>query len=1448
MEAIDFAWLAQSHFVRALFEKHQSGFEQQFPGGTIAEVQLFLPALAALENSRDALSAALRDFYLIRNFAMGVTGERVPLSQFVLELLRQISELFALRFRIAAYFTSGALDQLFYERAGLKIFKDSLHNAELAFCKKSELAYAAFVASGCVRGSPLQEINDQISAFKDFRLAAASFFERLEARPLGKALLSLPLCLEGDPLAGQIFAFFKSRNEYLKDRRQRQKEREQEEAMRASEDDEAAYSMEIRKAEERRQRTAQMIDEEAFARSRQNFFLSLGQSFYIYAELELPDIVFLRSMASSQQLSVPLQINEIMPRFCMPVFDLDVNKTPESPKFLLKDAIATAQQLRMYFSYAYQVDLFSCGFKVIHPEHLQESSELNAFPVVPGISGFYDPFICFIYASARRQDSALLSYHLTFPGLRWDKRISAEIIKRCASDKGLEFDILSAMPGFNVRRLLHEKDFWDAGVSASESHGLRMAYSAKARADEVGLDKHRTLFLRHVVQTADPKSPESSRFQPLIAGDRRDLVWNGHFLGAPFPGIAYTSSGDWVPRNKETLCSEMNGDLPLGERKRKAALFYLDVHRFLKKAGLSFGEEIPPPAPLHLPSPAPLPQLLEPSPIRRCMSTSSSASTLEARGDMRLEILEHAPTDEYLLAHELSQEEWGEVYHHTDTGEFEPLVLHAQIDASMALLKTSRQLRLLPLAEQAYKVEYYLSEVVTGYLNRYFAYVPSGKMCVYERIRKTWSNGYPIDVEIKTHSASAMEKRLGVIQILLWPSGGEAEESNSLAEHYGGRGARPMAPMKTKKQDAPMRLKFKLFELWNSNPNRLTFDEAVRCQTPEDRKPRQLDIGVRPYVTREMSMGYADSCSVSLKIEERTCPYYHELVDYFFMGTVSGLIESNIWLRTCLGFFEEGYEGTAVLNEEKKEAVAGSFVLRYSEEFDRSMPFQITRIFTVKHLLQHLHVFLCSADAELYAHVLKWYAYVLQNPGCMTGQCLVYQGEEGTGKNMINNAFCAILGPRAALSNGLAKQLDTWNSSISDKLLIVFNEVPRLTATQQAALRTLVTESHITVQKKFHDDRELRNCSNVILISNEDRSLLRNPGKDGRRYVYCLTQGVPLCDRALWFKGLFTFLGADRARQTGELQLSRGILALADYLYRVDLSDFRLDSVPRNTKGRERALLSNMTDIQDWFHQLLENGRPPPFTAVINKSMQETYDTVCAAFYGWGEPEAKLMQPTVLLSDLLSCFNAFKMQDKSYHGRMTLKDFTSYLIGEVNAGVIKRPAALGQTRKQYFEFRPFNICVQNFEATIGHPVGISHTDPAADASADPLSQLLPPPRVVDDSVSVTLREAIEQKKLHVSIAVAPSTFRRVVHRPSPVALGEGSQLQIVDRPLAVDMDRTPPARRRNADFTSFTQEEGPFESEGREATEMATEEEEADSGFALRLPPTSQMDEAMDEN
>ena len=213
MEAIDFSWLAQGAFMRALFDKYKEGFAQQFPGGTPEEVRLSLPPLSELEKSRDALAAAVRDFWIIKSMACLPCGEGVPLGEFIMGILSQVMELIALRYRIAAYFTSGALDQLFYERAGLKISKENLHAVEVTFASFSERAYNSFVASGCVRGAPLPELNEQAEVFKNFRLCATTFFERLEARPLGKALLSFPRVLEGDPLAGQIFAFFKSRND-----------------------------------------------------------------------------------------------------------------------------------------------------------------------------------------------------------------------------------------------------------------------------------------------------------------------------------------------------------------------------------------------------------------------------------------------------------------------------------------------------------------------------------------------------------------------------------------------------------------------------------------------------------------------------------------------------------------------------------------------------------------------------------------------------------------------------------------------------------------------------------------------------------------------------------------------------------------------------------------------------------------------------------------------------------------------------------------------------------------------------------------------------------------------------------------------------------------------------------------------------------------------------------
>lgn len=160
-------------------------------------------------------------------------------------------------------------------------------------------------------------------------------------------------------------------------------------------------------------------------------------------------------------------------------------------------------------------------------------------------------------------------------------------------------------------------------------------------------------------------------------------------------------------------------------------------------------------------------------------------------------------------------------------------------------------------------------------------------------------------------------------------------------------------------------------------------------------------------------------------------------------------------------------------------------------------------------------------------YILDYFAYILQHPETRNFHALIVSSLPGIGKNTITNMICKYIGLNNTLSNADidAHILNTFNSTIDMKKFIVVNEL-NCEDRNTDALKSLITEDEIIINKKNAAQRKEQNIANYIFFTNHaDVSIITSV--HDRRFTFIRSNGKPIskevCDKIYAGPGDFNF-------------------------------------------------------------------------------------------------------------------------------------------------------------------------------------------------------------------------------------------------------------------------------------------------------------------------------------
>jgi len=228
--------------------------------------------------------------------------------------------------------------------------------------------------------------------------------------------------------------------------------------------------------------------------------------------------------------------------------------------------------------------------------------------------------------------------------------------------------------------------------------------------------------------------------------------------------------------------------------------------------------------------------------------------------------------------------------------------------------------------------------------------------------------------------------------------------------------------------------------------------------------------------------------------------------------------------------------------------------------------------------IDHIRKIICGGNDDLFQYLIMWMARCVQSPESPGEVAIVLRGGQGTGKSFFVKNFLKLFGVHAKTIANADLLTGKFNSIVSDCVVLFADEVFRPNDIKQAnQLKSLVTESTIVVERKFHEPVQQRNCLSLIMATNEDWAIAAD--SDDRRYLV-LDVAPDMVGNNQYFKTI-----------QDELD-NGGAEALLYYLLSLDISDFDFRKRP-STRALVDQQLRSLRGANRVIYELLDSGEAP---------------------------------------------------------------------------------------------------------------------------------------------------------------------------------------------------------------------------------------------------------------
>lgn len=230
----------------------------------------------------------------------------------------------------------------------------------------------------------------------------------------------------------------------------------------------------------------------------------------------------------------------------------------------------------------------------------------------------------------------------------------------------------------------------------------------------------------------------------------------------------------------------------------------------------------------------------------------------------------------------------------------------------------------------------------------------------------------------------------------------------------------------------------------------------------------------------------------------------------------------------------------------------------------------------IQKIKSHLYHVICSGNADHYGYLLAWLAHMIQKPAEKSGVMVALRSDErGTGKSTLSVLVEKLLGEHAIRIQDSKHLLGSFNNHLANKLFVTIEEAFWSGSDKDAGkLRTMVTESTMTVEAKGRDAFEIDSFHRFLMCTNNEWSVPAH--KDERRF-FVLDVNPSKKSDTKYFDALYS-----------EIKDPDAISQFFNYLQNYDISKYNLRKAPR-TDALQTQIELSMKPHEQWLNHLLED-------------------------------------------------------------------------------------------------------------------------------------------------------------------------------------------------------------------------------------------------------------------
>jgi len=201
----------------------------------------------------------------------------------------------------------------------------------------------------------------------------------------------------------------------------------------------------------------------------------------------------------------------------------------------------------------------------------------------------------------------------------------------------------------------------------------------------------------------------------------------------------------------------------------------------------------------------------------------------------------------------------------------------------------------------------------------------------------------------------------------------------------------------------------------------------------------------------------------------------------------------------------------------------------------------------VKYLLRH--------DEKTYEYILNYCSHIIQKPHERPDVCIVLNGAQGTGKDLLITILEKIVGKKyVSRTSKMEEIFGNFNTALKHKLILQINEMEGKNGVKyEQMLKDQITAETITINGKMKEPYDILNLIRIFICSNGDNPI--KMGMANRRYFVgetaTFTEKKPLS----YFKELSKLLRDDEFLES-----------VFSYLMSRDIEDFEPRDFPETKK------------------------------------------------------------------------------------------------------------------------------------------------------------------------------------------------------------------------------------------------------------------------------------------